>query len=86
MSPVNMSPISEVADEMSYDSVKSRVRTAARLDFTTDMSIDMSVREVDKLEESQKEYTGILSFIFVSQITKIILSNKNILSTKFQRM
>ncbi|XP_043463275.1 protein aurora borealis [Leptopilina heterotoma] len=57
MSPVNMSPISEAADEMSYDSVKSRVRTAARLDFTTDMSIDMSVREVDKLEESQKEPT-----------------------------
>ncbi|XP_033223783.1 protein aurora borealis [Belonocnema kinseyi] len=51
MSPLNMSPISEVADEMSCQSIKFRTRSAARLDFTTDMSIEVSVKEVDRTEK-----------------------------------
>ncbi|CAK9797412.1 Protein aurora borealis [Anthophora plagiata] len=42
LSPPNISPIHSTVNNMSCESVKSRPRSVARLDFTTEMSIDQS--------------------------------------------
>ncbi|XP_012270643.1 protein aurora borealis [Orussus abietinus] len=42
LSPPNMSPIGDVIDNMSCESIKSRSRSVARLDFTVNMSIETS--------------------------------------------
>ena len=63
MSPLNMSPISEVADEMLCQSIKSRVRSVARLDFTTDMSIEISVKEEERTEDIRNNSPGNFSLL-----------------------
>ncbi|KOC60874.1 Protein aurora borealis [Habropoda laboriosa] len=42
LSPPNISPIQSTINNMSCESVRSRPRSVARLDFTTEMSIDQS--------------------------------------------
>ena len=55
MSPPDMSPIcNRSVSVMSCQSDKSRVQFAARLDFTADMSVDVSFHD-DKIELSQIE-------------------------------
>lgn len=62
LSPLMMSPIANNNSAMSCQSIKSRVsRSVARLDFTTDMSIEVSLTEEKKTDENEEPNDSMLS-------------------------
>lgn len=67
VSPPDMSPICNSGNEMSCQSIKSRCQLVGRLDFTTDMSIDGSVRddkELRPLEDAELDTRMLLNRLY----------------------
>ncbi|XP_012261183.2 protein aurora borealis [Athalia rosae] len=73
LSPLNMSPIHNNISDMSCQSIKSRVsRSVARLDFTTDMSIEVSMiteKQTDLNNESNISTTSCRSTLGTSMLS-----------------
>ncbi|XP_076640533.1 aurora kinase A activator-like protein bora [Colletes latitarsis] len=70
LSPPNISPILTAASNMSYESMRSKSRSVARLDFTTEMSIDQSC-------SIHKEYSKNLSLDeSLNEINERVMKNK----------
>lgn len=60
LSPCNVSPISNPGFNMSCQSIKSKNKSVTRLDFTKDMSIEVSAEDENEKENRKSPVSEII--------------------------